>query len=126
MRDSIKYFVGKVCTVTVVSINFRYDIEHMLDYFHGLITEIDEHGILMDHPLTKCKNYIFFPHIVSISEEQVLFEDNPEHKKIIDEYRKEKPLTAAKRALPGGSNFIDPQALATLAKQAKAMSNVPS
>jgi hypothetical protein len=119
MKEYLKYFVGKVCTITTIQINFRYNVEQMLDYFSGIIEEIDDHGILMHHPLTKCKNYILFPYVVSISEEQVLFEDNPEQKKIIDEYRKEKPITSAKRTLSPGATFINPTALAEIAKQAK-------
>lgn len=116
----MKYFINKVCTVATVQINFRYNVEQMLDYFSGVIEEIDEHGILMYHPLTKCKNYILLEHVVSISEEQVLYEDDPEQKKIIDEYRKEKPITAAKRTLTAESNFVNPAAMAEIAKKAKA------
>lgn len=119
MKESLKHFVGKPCTVTTIAINYRFNPEQMNDYFMGMIESIDDHGILMYHASTKCKNYIFFPHIVSITEEQLLFEDNPEHAKIIEEYRKEKPITAAKTALTEQSKFINPSALAELAQRIK-------
>lgn len=119
MQDSIKYFVGKVCTITTLQINFRFQEEQMMDYFMGIIDSIDDQGILVTHSVTKCKSFIFFPHIVSICEEQVLYEDNPEHKKIIDEYRQEKPLTAPKRTITPNSTFINPAVMADLAKKAK-------
>jgi len=95
----------------------------MMDYFMGFLENIDEHGIWLIHPVTKCRSYILFPHIVSITEEQVLYEDNPEHAKIIQDYRQEKPLTAAKRmVMQEGSketSFVNPVALAEIAKKAK-------
>ncbi len=61
-------------------------------------------------------------HIVSIAEEQILYENNPEDAKIIEEYRKEKPITAAKNQIsdqPKSSPFINPTYLAEMAKKAK-------
>ena len=126
MKDFAKFFIGKPCTVTTLQINFRFKEEQMMDYFMGIIDDIDEHGILMTHPITKCKNYIFFPHIVSIAEEQVLYEDNPEHAKIIEEYRKETPLTAPKRTITAESQFVNPAAMANIAKKAKEAFSKPS
>lgn len=118
MKESLQYFVGKPCTVTTVQINFRFKEEQMMDYFMGIINSIDDHGILMTHVLTKCKNYIFFPHIVSIAEEQALYDNNPEHAKIIEQYRKEKPITATKTII-SEDKFVNPAALADIAKKAK-------
>jgi hypothetical protein len=124
MKDFHKYFIGKACTITTLQINYRFKEEQMMDYFMGIIDDIDEHGILMTHPVTKCKNYIFFPHIVSISEEQYLSEDNPEYAKIIEEYRKEKPLTAARTVVTAEpkskpSPFVDIKAMADIAKKVR-------
>lgn len=104
-----------------------------MDYFVGIVDKIDEDGLLLTSPHTKCKSYIFLKHIVSISEEQVLYESNPDDKKIIDEYRKQKPITAAKTVMPSADpkpivatppppappKFVDAQGLAKLAKKAK-------
>ena len=114
MKEYFKYFKGKPCTISTVQINFRFKEEQMMDYFMGIVENIDENGIWILHPVTKCRSYVLFPHIVSISEEQVLYENNPEHAKIIEEYRQEKPITATKSA------FVNPAALAEIAKKAKA------
>ena len=107
----IKYFVGKVCTICTVQVNFKFREEQMIDYYMGKVESIDEFGVMLSHPQTKCKTYIFIKHIVSIAEEQVLYEENPEHAKIIDEYKKEKPSVAEKRS------FIDIKSLTELAKK---------
>lgn len=124
MKEYLKYFIGKACTITTVQINFRFKEEAMMDYFMGFVENVDDKGMWLVHPMTNCRSYILFPHIVSITEEQMLFEDNPEHAKIIAEYRKEKPLTAVKRAVPSmkmqeASPLVNPAALAEMAKKAK-------
>ena len=124
MKEYFKYFVGKAVTVTTVQINFRFKEEAMTDYFSGILEIIDEKGMWLLHSVTGSRTFILYPHIVSVTEEQMLFEDNPEDAKIIEEYRKEKPLTAAKRAInptpqPKGSSFVNPAVLAEIAKKAK-------
>jgi len=125
MKEFLKYFLGKPCTITTIQINFRFKEEQMMDYFMGIVEDIDDHGVLVVHPLTKCKSYIFFPHVVSICEEQILYENNPEHAKIIEEYRKEKPITSVKRVVTEQptpkepSPYINPIALTEIAKKAK-------
>ena len=112
----LKYFIGKPCTISTIEINFRFKPEQMNDYFVGIIESIDDTGISMYHPITKCKNYIFLKYVVAIAEEQILYEDNPEHAEIIKEYKKEKPITAAKNTLPP-DKFIHLQVLSDLAKK---------
>jgi len=125
MRDRFKYFKGKPCTIATVDINFRFKEQQMMDYFMGIVENVDDDGIWIVHPITKCRSYIFMSHIVAISEEQVLYEDNPEDAKIIEEYRKEKPITAAKTMITESpqkrevSPFVNPAALAEIAKKAK-------
>jgi hypothetical protein len=120
MKEHLQYFKGKVCTITTVQVNFRFKEEQMMDYFMGHVENIDDHGIWLVHIATKCRNYILFPHIVSISEEQVLYEDNPEHAKIIEQYRKEKPISSAKTVITDKPpHFVNPVALADMAKKAK-------
>jgi hypothetical protein len=115
MTEKLNYFIGKVCTIATTAINFRFQVEQMMDYFVGKIDSIDEHGILMTHPTTNCKNYIFIAHIVSITEEQVLYNDNPEHAKIIEEYKKEKPITAEKRKID--SPYVNPSTISEILKK---------
>ena len=119
MEEYLKYFKGKPCTISTVEINFRFKEQQMMDYFMGIVETIDKHGIWIVHPITKCRSYILLSHIVSISEEQVLYEDNPQDAKIIEEYRKEKPITAAQTIIPPESSFVNPVSLAKIAKDAK-------
>jgi len=117
MNESLRHFIGKVCTISTLQINFRFKEQQMMDYFMGVIDAVDDQGILMTHTVTGSKNYIFLTHVVAIAEEQVLYEDNPEEAKIIEEFKKEKPATAEQRAVP--NKFIDPIKMAELARKAK-------
>lgn len=118
--------VGKVCTVSTVEVNFRFKPEQMMDYFMGTVEAVDDEFIWLRHPQTKCLSGIARKYLVNIAEEQVLYEDNPDHAKIIEEYRQEKPVTAAKTVLttsptnpPSPTQFVNPKQLAELAKKAK-------
>ncbi len=85
----------------------------MVDYFMGRIEAIGQDGILVTHPTTNCKNYIFLKHIVSISEEQ--YTEDPE---IIEQYRKEKP--EVKTSVPvNNTPYVDPAGMAELANKAR-------
>jgi hypothetical protein len=123
MKEYFKYFVGKAVTITTVQINFRFKEEAMADYFSGILEIIDEKGLWLLHLATKSRTFILYSYVVSITEEQMLFEDNPVDAKIIEEYRKEKPLTAAKHVIPPKfvqeTSFVNPAALAEIAKKAK-------
>lgn len=124
MRKRFEYFKNKPCTICTVEINFRFKEQQMMDYFMGIVENIDDDGIWIIHPITKCRSFIFAEHIVSIAEEQVLYDNNPEDAKIIQEYRQEKPLTSSKTQITEHSlkkePFINPAALAEMAKKAKA------
>jgi hypothetical protein len=133
MSEDLKYFVGKPCTVTTVAINWRYDVEPMMDYFFGIVDKIDENGIMLTHVVTKSKNYIFLKHVVSICEEQFVNEDDPKHKEMIEEYRARKPEVAAKTRVAASEpkiivpppppapprRFVDAKSLSNMAKMAK-------
>ena len=84
----------------------------------GTLEAVDDEFLWLRHPQTKCLSVIARKYMVNIAEEQVLYEDNPQHAKIIEEYRQEKPITAPKLAIPP-SQFVNPKALAELAKKAK-------
>ena len=92
--------IGKICTVNTVEVNFRFKPEQMMDYFMGTVESIDDEFIWLIHPQTKCRTAVARKYIVCIAEEQVLFESIPEHAKIIEEYRQEKPITASKTTIP--------------------------
>lgn len=117
---TLQDLVGKVCTVTTVEVNFRYKPEQMMDYFMGTLESVDDEFLWLRHPQTKCLSGIARRYLVNIAEEQVLYEDNPEHAKIIEAYRQEKPISAPKTAIPPQTpKFVNPKALAEIAKKAK-------
>lgn len=105
MVNELKYFIGRVCTVTTTPINFPFKTRQMVDYFTGVITEIHTKGIMMTHPLTGSKSYILMKHIVSISEEQVM-----------DEIPKEDSYTPIKEEK---QQFLNADALEELASRTK-------
>lgn len=134
--EKLQYFVGKPCTIFTIEVNFRFKQEQMIDYFHGVIDSIDEHGVFLTHNIAKTKTFIALSYIVGITEEQILYEDNPEHTSIIEEYRKEKPITAAKHVVSvpletpkhivapkpnfkDDSPFMNPKAMAELIKKSQ-------
>lgn len=84
-------FVGKICTVIMTQLS-RNDFteSQFADFFTGSIDEIDEDGILMTHTITGCKNYYMMGMVACIIEEQVLYEDQPEHKSIIEQMKNKK------------------------------------
>jgi len=118
MNENLKHFIGKYCTITTVQINYRFKYEQMVDYFMGRIEAIDENGILVTHPITKCKNYIFLKYMVSIAEEQ--YTEDPE---IIEQYKKgnsdvKKEVTMG-RITTTDTPYVDPTGMAELAKKAR-------
>lgn len=115
---NLQDLLNKVVTVSTVEVNFRFKPEQMMDYFMGTLEAIDDEFIWLRHPQTKCLSGVARKYMVNIAEEQVLYEDNPEHAKLIQEYRQEKPITAPKLAIPS-SQFVNPKALAEIAKKAK-------
>lgn len=117
MLEELKYFVGKACTITTTQINYRFKDEIMMDYFSGVIDKITDNGILVTHPQTGSKNFIFLKYVVSISEEQMVFEDDPQYKEIVEEYRQKKPELAEKTKV--NNKFVDLSALTEIAKKAK-------
>ncbi len=87
----------------------------MIKYFVGRIDSVDERGILVTLPITDTKSYIFFSHIVAITEEQ--YTEDPE---IIEEYNKEKPESKTVIPVPKNNTpYVDPTGMAELAKKAR-------
>lgn len=81
-------FVGKICTILTTPIpKSNFADTQFADFFTCAIDSLDEDGIFATHPSTGCQNFYNFNHILGIIEEQVLYEDNPEHAKIISQIR---------------------------------------
>lgn len=75
IKEELNYFVNKPITVITSSINRNFNETQSIDYFTGICEKITEHGLFTIHPITGCKNFIFFNLIVGIFEEQQVLED---------------------------------------------------
>lgn len=108
-----------------------YTEQQFADFFVGLVDAIDEDGIYTTHPMTGCKNFYALQYVVGLTEEQVLYRDNPEDAKIIDEYLEASQKQPQPIAIPikgqeatpkqQSSEFVDLDVMADLAKQVKDM-----
>ncbi len=119
-------FTGKVCTIltsTVAKTNFQD--QQFSDFFTAIVETLDEDGIFAKHHMTGCRNYYTWPHIVGILEEQVIQQDDPKYEEIMQEIKKapvERQQTIVPvdpNASPNASPFVDPEMMASLARQAK-------
>jgi len=108
------YYINKFCTITTVQSNFGFKNETMIEYFGGIVERIDDKGITLVHPNTRCKNYIRMAYVIGIHEEQMLFKDKPEDAKIIEEFTKTKPEAGIK--VPEKC-FVDVDSLMKISKQ---------
>jgi hypothetical protein len=81
-------FVGKICTIITLPIpKQNFSDTQFADFFTCLIKSLDQDGIFATHPTTGCENFYNLSHVVGIIEEQVFYEDNPEHAEIISKVR---------------------------------------
>jgi hypothetical protein len=113
-------FIGKVCTILTVSVNkTNFTDVQMADFFTGIVESIDEDGVMLRHHLTNMRNFYVSSQVVAILEEQVISEDDPNYKQVVDEIknsREKSPVVA--QVKPQKSSFVDPAMMAQLAKQA--------
>lgn len=107
----LNYFIGKCCTILTDYIPTQYNLSQFTQYFVGFVDLVDEKGIWISHPMTKCKSYFALQHIVGIIEEQTLDPKIPEQAKLINEIKK-KPEVLKE----SNSNYIDIEQLQKLVK----------
>lgn len=94
----LKVFEGKVCTIMTASTGLHIaDPKRHAEFFTGLVKEIDDSGIWLEHLQTKAMSYFLFP-IVGIVEEQFIAKDDPRAKEI--EELKKKSEIKPKPVLP--------------------------
>lgn len=86
--EHMQYFVGKVCTIITSQINRQFNEQIARDHYAIRVGEVTIDGIWGVHPEHDIVSFFPMTHIVSIHEEMELDVDNPEHKKIIDDYEK--------------------------------------
>lgn len=82
----MQYFVGKVCTIITTQINRQFNEQVARDHYAIRVGEVTLDGIWGVHPEHDIVSFFPMTHIVSIHEEMELSMNNPEHKKIIEEY----------------------------------------
>lgn len=118
-------FLGRVCTVlTSAAAKNNFMDQQFSDFFTGLIESIDEDGIFSRHPMTGCKNYYPWPHVICILEEQVVTADDPKYQEILEEIKKAPPENQA-AIIPvdpqaqHNNPFVDAEMMARMAAQAK-------
>ena len=51
--DIKKIFLNKICTIILKPINRNFNEEQNINYFVGSVIDINEEGILMEHPENK-------------------------------------------------------------------------
>lgn len=122
----LQEFVGKVCSVLTSAVakpNFS-DVQFS-DFFVGIIEEISEDGIFAKHPMTGCLCFYSWPHVVGIFQEQVIDQTDPQYENILSEIKKSPPEQQINivpvNPMSGNSPYVDPETLASLAKQAEGM-----
>lgn len=75
-KRNLEYFINKIVTFFVPNINRNFDEKQHIDYFVGKFLKTDDAGIWFEHPVSKCRNFIFYDKIISISEEEIIYEEN--------------------------------------------------
>ena len=71
-KRNLDYFLNKIVTFIVSPINRNFDEKQSIEYFVGKVTKFDNMGVWHEHPKTKNLSFIFYNHLVSIAEEQVI------------------------------------------------------
>lgn len=134
----LQHFVGKVCTVIMPGINRGFTEEQARDHFVTLITEINEDGVFGTHPYGQTVNFYSLNQLISIHEEEVLYPNDPQHSKVIEEIEKkigrkiesdikpfearlatEEPVVIESNDSVGKAPFVDIQSLSQIAQMAK-------
>jgi hypothetical protein len=82
-------FQGKICSIFTQPINRNFDEVHNREHFVVKIEEINLDGIWGTHPYNGTVSFFLMPHVIFLQEEIVLDPNNPEHKKMIEEYQKQ-------------------------------------
>lgn len=117
-----EYFTGKICTVLTTGVNKTMfsDIQFS-EFFTGFVESIDEDGIWTRHHLTGCKNFYPIGYVVSIMEEQIVQESDPNYKKLMEQVEKTPPEARpmVQQFDPKQSQFVNPEMLAAIAKKGK-------
>lgn len=87
----LSYFVDKVCSIVTRSINRSFNEQIAREHYTVRVRSIDSDCIWGTHPYNEeMVSFFNMSNVVSIHEEIELDMNNPEHKKMIEDYEKEK------------------------------------
>jgi hypothetical protein len=121
--EQLRYFVGKVCTVFTHPINRDFKTEspqsypqQLYVYFVGYVESVSETGIMLTQALTGLKTFLFLNHVIGISEEEVLDENDPKHAEEIENFKKQQVVKEQKKSQ---SPYVDPDSLNDLVQKMK-------
>ena len=111
-------FLGKVCTIlsNQIAVPIKDHVQHS-QYFTGMVTDIDIHGIWLKHLNINTYAFYQFP-IVGIVEEQFIPEGDPRTEKIKEGLKGKQPQKA--------SQFIPVDQLTKIASEITAGTKNPS
>lgn len=140
----LHYFKDKVCTIITTGMNRNFNEEIAREHFAVRVGDISVDGIWGTHPYNiELVSFFKWDHIISIHREYEIDPEDPEHAKIIEEYKQKtgesvksdlkEDQPAAKNALPvlseketpvtpkgtGDANFIDLDSLENLAESTR-------
>lgn len=92
--SNLKYFVGKVCSVFTNTINRDFHkenpknfVQQNVNYFVGVVENIDSQGVMITQLQTGFKSYFFLNNIVAICEEEVLDPSKEQDAKVINDLK---------------------------------------
>ena len=122
----LQNFVGQVCTILTTGVcKNNFTDAQFPDFFLGIVESLDEDGVFSKHPMTGCMNYYSWNHIVGIFQEQVIEENDPKFKDIVEEIKnkspEQKPEVFPVDPKTENPQFLDAELMANLTKQAQEM-----
>lgn len=91
--DIKKIFLNKICTIILKPINRNFNEEQNINYFVGSVIDINEEGILMEHPENKCKSFFYKNSIIGLAEELVVYKKDEVKNKNFNPYENIDDLT---------------------------------
>lgn len=84
--QNLSYFKNRVCSIFTHQIPREFDELRSREHFVLRVLDITPDGVWGEHPYSGTKSFFFANHIQFIQEEIELDPDNPEHKRMIEEY----------------------------------------
>lgn len=84
--DMKNLFLNKICTILLKPINRVFDERQNVNYFVGYVIDMNDDGVLIEHPENKCKSFFYKSSIIGIAEELVVYKNKKEGDKNSNPY----------------------------------------